>query len=185
MLRLGDELDERRFDSWNSVYVDVNIPRATTWSDLRALRDLSVEVKAGRVNTVCVDFAGDTGWDVHPFHPAQLADMGAEVLNAATEGDDLLRRWAERNAGGVARIPDDIDDFIAFFPTVASWVAVRLLREFERAGKRRGGTVSQRSDLDDWLHSLGQGSPYVAGREPVAPDYIIDEWVDKRMGRPS
>jgi hypothetical protein len=160
------------------TFVDLNWPRVSSWDPdaFPSFGRLCSDLLQGRFDSVLIDLApGDPrSWAPYDAAVPLLSRHKARVFNAFYDHIDALKDRVGAVYGAGAELfpyngPDDASDLIAFFPTLASAVALEAIDE------RRRYSPALEAEIASIRH-LGNESPYVAGREP-----FLEPRLERRM----
>jgi hypothetical protein len=151
------------------VFIDLNWPRTNWWNPdyFPAVVRLCTAIRNNAFDTAIVDLAPEDPRNWGPYNTIipLLTQAGARVYNAYFDDENALAEKLNRRYRRAARdvvfgsVPSDCSDFIAFFPALASNVALEALRgDDDPSGLP--------SDIRRRLEFLAKENPYAAGQYP-------------------
>jgi hypothetical protein len=156
------------------IYTDLNLPRTSGGPHkpeaLPAFMQLWQAMRAKQYTLVLMDLEDGVNQGSLMFVRPILQEVGAKVLNAFYDDDQVLERSLKERYGKRALIDDVTDgsDLVGFFPGLAADVSEAALRR--ELG--RGGLLH----INDRIEDLKRLKPYAAGRSPFVEDRLSLEW---------
>jgi hypothetical protein len=166
------------------IFIDLHLPGFgaghVTLNEVPRFVALCREVGNHKFDTVFMDVdevrQGLTPDYESAFIRELLEKAGAVVLNAFTDDKGAFNLELKERCGPKAREDDvtDGNDFVGFFPALASEIAsAALRRELEASGNQQspeGRTINARLD------GLTRLRPYAGGSVPFIDDQLTADW---------
>jgi hypothetical protein len=165
------------------TFVDLNWPRVNWWdpTDFPSFVRLHKAIAERTFDTVFIDLeSGDPrNWAPYDSIVPHLRHSGARIFNAHYDDEDALKNEIGRKYGPSAREvfftgPGDASDIVAFFPALASAVALEALDEDDRYDARWEPLLRD-------IRRLGDESPYASSGYPFIDPRLERKMIDRKI----